>query len=153
MTMHEVGEFTIVNIHGKNEDYDYTSHLYHQGNKTGLILEGLYLEAQYRFDYKYILFLTEDCPYEEGLFIYLLDQSFSVLDRAIMAIQYAPGILGNLKIENDHEISFSLFSPDEKWTLTTLPTPKRVLTHGLKVPVKRPFSLFGKRYFDLRCED
>lgn len=72
--MHAIGEFTIKIIHGKDPDYDNTSNLYYQGRDTGIILEGLYLEAQYNFgNDKYILFLTEDCPFEEGLFIYLID--------------------------------------------------------------------------------
>ncbi len=151
--MHPIDEFTIKNIHGKDPDYDNTSNLYYQGRGTGVILEGLYLAAQYKFNNKYILFLTEDCPFEEGLFIYLVDQALNILDRAEISIQFAPGILADLKIENDHEISFSFFSNDEKWTLTILPTPKRVFTFGLKVPVRRLFSFYRKRYFELRCEE
>ena len=116
------------------------------------ILLGISLEAQFKFNNKYLLFLTEDYHFEEYLSIYLLDQSFNVLDRAGMFIQFTPGMLGNLKIEHGHEISFTFFSNDEKWTLTILPTPKRVLTFGLKVPVRRPFSFFGKRHFELCCE-
>jgi hypothetical protein len=151
--MNVIDEFTIRNIHGKNEDYDNTSNLYYRGSDTGKILEGLYLAAQYKYNDKYVLFLTEDCPFEEGLFIYLLDHALTVLDRAIISIQFTPGILGDLKIENDHEISFTFFSNDEKWTLSILQAPKRVLTHGFKVPVRRPFSLFGKRYFELSFEE
>ena len=76
--MHIIDEFTIMNIHSKNEDYDNTSYLYYRGIDIGVILEGLYLAAQYKFNNKFILFLTEDCPFEEGLFIYLLDQTFNV---------------------------------------------------------------------------
>lgn len=151
--MQVIDEFTIKNIHGENEDYDYTSTLYYQGRDTGLILSGLYLHAQFKSDNKYILFLTEDCPFEEGLYIYFIGPSFKILDRAEIGMPYIPAILGHLKIENDHEISFTFFSNDEKWTLSILPAPKRVLTHGLKVPVKRPFSLFGKRYFELKFEE
>lgn len=151
--MHVIDEFTINKIHRKREEVEIESYLNHQGRNTGVILLGVSLEAQFKFKDKYILFLTEDCPFEECLFIYLLDQTFNVLDRAEISIQFTPGILGDLKIENNHEISFTFFSNDEKWTLSILPAPKRVLTHGLKVPVKRPFSLFGKRYFDLRFEE
>lgn len=151
--MNIIDEFTINKIHRRREEVEIESCLNHQGRNTGVILLGVSLEAQFKFKDKYILFLTEDCPFEECLFIYLLDQDFNVLDRAEISIQFMPGILGDLKIENDHEISFTFFSNDEKWTLSILPAPKRVLTHGLKVPVKRPFSLFGKRYFELRWEE
>jgi hypothetical protein len=150
--MHVIDEFSIKKICKARQEVEIKSRLYHQGRETDFILLGISLEAQFKFNNKYLLFLTEDCPFEEYLSIYLLDQSFNVLDRAGMFIQFTPGMLGNLKIENDHEISFTFFSNDEKWTLTILPTPKRVLTFGLKVPVRRPFSFFGKRYFELRCE-
>ena len=150
--MQSINDFTIENIHGKNKDYDYTSTLYYQGRDTGLTLAGLYLHAQFKSDNKYILFLTEKCSFEEGLYIYFIEPYFKILDRAEIGMPYIPAILDNLKIENDHEISFTFYSNDEKWTLTILPTPKRVLTFGLKVPVRRPFSFFGKRHFELCCE-
>ncbi len=148
-----INDFTINKIHRKREDAEIESCLYHRGRNTGVILLGVSLEAQFKFKDKFILFLTEDCPFEECLFIYLLDQDFTLLDRAGIFIQFTPGILGDLKIENDHEISFTFFSNDEKWTMNILPETKRVLTHGFKVPVRRPFSLFGKRYFELRWEE
>ena len=108
--MNIIDEFTINKIHRRREEVEIESCLNHQGRNTGVILLGVSLEAQFHFKDKYILFLTEDCPFEECLFIYLLDQDLNVLDRAEIFIQFTPGILGDLKIENDHEISFTFFS-------------------------------------------
>ncbi len=153
MIMRRIDEFTLEKIDSESKDLEASSRLYHQGRETGRVLQGLELSAQFQGNDYYLLFLTEDCPFEEGLFIYHLDSGFKVLDRAEISNPLTPGILEDLHIENEREISFTFFSKDEKWVLSVLPQPKRVLTAGLAAPVKRPLKLGGKRYFELRFEE
>jgi hypothetical protein len=149
-TMHVIEDFSIQKFRQiKHPEENYSSRLFHKGFDTGVVLKGLILEAQFVCGHHYLMLLTHDCPFEETLSVYLLDQSFNVLDRAEIFSMFTMGILGDLKIENDREVSFTFFSSEEKFVLTVLPAPQRVLTHGLKVPIRRPFSIFSERYFDL----
>ncbi len=148
--MYVIEEFSIQKFRQiKHPEENWSSRLFHKGFDTGVVLKGLILEAQFVCGHHYLLFLTHDCPFEETLSIYLLDQSFNVLDRAEIFSMFTMGIFGDLKIENEREVSFTLFSSEEKFALTVLQAPQRVLTHGLKVPIRRPFSIFAKRYFGL----
>jgi hypothetical protein len=156
--MHVIEEFSIQRFKQiKRPEEEYSSILYHRGCDTSVVLKGMILKAQLKCGNRYLLLLETDSPFAEGLFIYLLDQSFYVLDRAEISseigITYGGETLFNLRIENDMGISFSFFSDEEKWILTVLPKPRRVLTLGLQMLAVRPVSFFGKRHFELCRKD
>lgn len=112
-------------------------------------VEGEWLEAALLFDERYILlFLTDDCPFEETLSIYLMDtQQNCIVDKAKIFQIYTPGIFTDLIIHSENKISFK-FMAEGGWTLELFKTPTKSIRHLLRSSVvKRPFSL--SRYFNV----
>jgi hypothetical protein len=79
-----------------------------QGRDAGPPIAGATLERAFRLDDgRYLLFLTDDVPYEEALRVYLLDHDGAVLDGIILGSAYVTGSLQDVTIENDATIAFS----------------------------------------------
>ena len=64
----EIHDFAVKKIEGDDHPQ---SDLLWRGTSIGLHVDGIALEKQWQTDVGYLLFLTEDSPYEEGLHIYL----------------------------------------------------------------------------------
>ena len=95
-------------------------HLLHEGRETGLRLQAARLEAQFHVPPGlFLLFLTDDSPYEEQLQILLLDPHFQVLDGLTLGQPYTPGILANLESQDALRLRFDFFAD----------TPLRVSVH------------------------
>lgn len=94
-----------------------------RGNEVGLTLNGCFLNAQYQIGPQFLLLTTAGTPYEESLFIYLLDSGFKSLDQLELGQPYTPGGLRNLRIAGDQELEFSFFGED-LWRLKVLERPR-----------------------------
>ena len=139
--MTEISEYSLEPVPAETP----MSHLLRQGRPTGVRLAGSVLEKQFRAPQGDLLFLTEDCPYEEGLHIYLLGGESAVLDAVELGAAYAPGILSILAAGPGERVCFSFFGGDE-WSLELLPRPEFGLgLKGLPV-VRRKRMLPGKRW-------
>ena len=56
--------------------------------------DGVLLEAQFENEQgEALLWMTDDCPYEEGLHVYLMGPTGAVLDSLEAGAPYSPGIL------------------------------------------------------------
>lgn len=124
--------------------------LKHHISKQQVTLEGAYLEAQYRYGINYLIFTSNDCPFEERLSIYYLDESLKTLDALELGAIYTPGILDDLTIIYPNKLSFSFFDREEQWHLTIAEQGSfKPLFHTSSVRRKRPF--YTKRWLDLKC--
>ena len=103
-----------VEAHGKDAD---RSRLLVDGVETGRILEGLVLEAVRRTDFGTLVLVTEDCPYEEILHAYLLDDAWRVLDRVSLGAAYSSGWLHDLEDLDANTFRFRFFGDADEWTL------------------------------------
>ena len=112
------------------------SQLLWRGEPTTVRVDGVTLEQQLQLGDRYLLFLTEDSPYEEGLHIYLLDRDRRVLDGLELAAAYASGILRDVQPDGDGAVSFSFFG-DDRWRLEVNDTPLGLLAARVAAPVKR----------------
>ncbi|MCS6884939.1 MAG: hypothetical protein RMM17_00645 [Acidobacteriota bacterium] len=99
-----------------------SSEIIYRGQPTGLILEGLILEQQFACKNGYLLLLTDDCPFEEGLHIHLLNFELQHLDTINMGKAYLPGMLQNVTSSNE-TLNFSFFG-DDSWQLRVLQQPR-----------------------------
>ncbi|QIQ22166.1 hypothetical protein [Zophobihabitans entericus] len=123
------------------------------GRDSMIRVAGELLHAALSFDERYILlFITDNCQFEETLFIYLLDtQQNKIVDEADIYRMYSPGYFENLNIISDNTVSFE-FMVEGVWTLTLYKTPKTAILHLSTVlpfqSVKRPFAL--SRYFNIK---
>lgn len=83
---------------------------------TDTVLEGHTLEAQYRCALGFLLFTSDDNPYEEVLHIRLLDYHFQVIDAVDLRQMYHPAMLHNLQVTGHNSLTFSFFG-DDCWYL------------------------------------
>ena len=133
---------------GQKEDGP-ASELLVNDQSTGVVLPGVTLEAQYRFGDRYLLFTTENVPYEEALHILLLDQGFRRLDHIELSHPFAEGTLSDVRAR-DAQVQFSFFGGDF-WELSVAPRPRHLARSECPVGVKgRLRRLLTPRFLVLR---
>lgn len=85
--------------------------LLHEGRDTGFRIEAAVLEAPFQVQPGlYLLFFSDDNPYEEQLQVVLLDGHFRLLDGLALGQPYTPGVLSGVQPEGEHRIAFTFFS-------------------------------------------
>ncbi|WNG58735.1 hypothetical protein F0U59_31375 [Archangium gephyra] len=125
--------------------------LLHEGRETGIELDAAMLNAQFRVPpERYLLFFTDDCPYEEELQIILLDKDLRLLDGVKLGGMYTPGILSDIRQEGENQLSFSFFS-DLRTTLQLHPEGLTQLIRRLP-PLVKPLRhrFLSKHYLSVR---
>ena len=143
--MKEIDEFSLRRIESDRPRSD----LLWRGAPVGLRVDGVALERQWQVHPGYLLFLTEDSPFEEGLHIYLLDDRKHVTDSLELTASYAPGLLQQVNTEGDTAVSFSFFGND-RWRLEILAIPRRHPYLPLFSTVKRKSGFLAKGELELR---
>lgn len=116
--------------------------------ETGIAIDGVVLEKQFSVEEKYLLFLTEGCPYEEGLHIYLLNHEFQIIDGIELSGAYATGILKDLFVEDDTIVTFTFFGTD-RWRLELVTIPFRRLNIAMLSPIKYKSGLYSRGWLKL----
>jgi hypothetical protein len=119
------------------------------GEPIALDVDGILLERQYCVELGYLLFLTDDCPYEEGLHIYLLNAERLLLDALELGAPYTPAILDNVIAETETALTFSFFGNDQ-WRLDMRRVPRFSLHYAMFSPLKYKRRFLAKRWLDLR---
>jgi hypothetical protein len=85
--------------------------LLHEGRETGLRIHAARLEAQFHVQPNlFLLFFTDDSPYEEELQILLLDTHFQLLDGLELGQPYTPGMLSGLDAQGEQRLLFDFFA-------------------------------------------
>ena len=92
------------------------------GSPSGTVVPGAVLEAAVRADGCWLLFMTDDTPFEEMLSIHLLDRHGRLLDSALLGGPYSTGSFGALELAPPATIRFR-FIGDTVWTVEILPRP------------------------------
>jgi hypothetical protein len=118
------------------------------GQKTDAIVDGLVLDAQYQFWLGFILFTTDDVPYEEMLHITLISEQFRVIDRIDLGCAYHSAILSNILIRNQASIEFSFFGL-ERWLLTIDKYASFQLNWRHLTCIRYPCGRWRRHYFKL----
>lgn len=112
---------------------------------TGLRLRGIVLEAAVQCDAGFLLFLTDDVPYEDTLSIHLIAPTFALLDSARIGAAYATGSFRELRLQQPDTVEFR-FVGDTRWSVRLLEVRSlRVPFMGDPVGVHRPFG-FARRF-------
>jgi len=89
-----------------------TSRLVRDGTVLGFTLEGLLLEAQFELeDGSCLLWLTQDCPFEERLSVYLVGREGELVDSVSAGAPYTPGIL-SIRTVGRTWVEFLFFGDD-----------------------------------------
>ena len=106
-----------------DDDGDARSVLLKDGVRTGLVLPGRCLEAQFHGLDGDLLFLTHDIPYEEQLEIVLIADSGAILDRASVSGAYTTGHFRDATVTGGNSVAFAFFD-GPPWRLTTSDTDR-----------------------------
>jgi hypothetical protein len=117
------------------------------GSTTDSILQGAILEAAIKYQEFYLVFTTNDCPYEDTLNIHYLDQDLSILDQATLSWPYGTGSFTLLNSIQPNRIRFHFFEP-KVWEIS-LYTKKQFFIPYFSEPrgVWRKFKF--NRYFKI----
>jgi hypothetical protein len=147
MTISKTTAFKVKAVHDSPNETPFIDFIFTPSGKQ-LTLSGVYLEAQFAVGNDFILFITDDCPFEERLSIYYLDPAAELLDSLQLCVWYTPGILTNLRIKQPNQLHFSFFDASENWVLSVLSKPEiQFWANSHPITRKRPFM--HKAYFNL----
>lgn len=118
------------------------------GTPFGGPLDGALIEDQYQVDTnRFLLFITDDVPYEETLRVYLIADDAEVLDALEFGGYLANGSLEGLSVVDQRTVEFS-FIHKKRCRLTVQPDSSWKKPLSLTPGVSRPGGL-KKRYLDL----
>lgn len=108
--MRSIDLFTLADSHRKKDKKMLVSK---QGTPLSVDVDGLMIEAQFELeDGRFLVWLTEDCPYDEMLYIYLIDPGGAILDSVEAGAILGLGPAGILHILETGEnwVEFDFFS-------------------------------------------
>lgn len=117
----------------------------HSPSKKKITTMGAVLERQFIYEDNFLLFITEDIPFEESLHILLLNSELIVLDSIELSAPYSSGILKNISIQSPNIIQFTFFDNETYWVITLLEKPQ-VQLWGNKYPIKRKSPFLHKSW-------
>jgi len=119
------------------------------GTTTAKLIEGAVLEAAFHCEHGYLLFVTDDIPFEDTLTIYLLNPQFKLLDSVNIGTAYSTGNF-HLTVEpSAREVQFS-FIGGFNWQLKLLAAAECCLPlFNEPAGVRRKPNF--KRWFKLSC--
>src|SRR5262245_18137679 len=107
-TMTPIDTCSLSPIESRGEHEPYRARLLLEGHPTSLVLDGHHLESQLRTRAGHaLLFVTDDCPYEEQLHIFLLSDALEVLDSLTLGRMYQPGVLRDLSLTDRDQLGFA----------------------------------------------
>ena len=125
---------------------DTESRLRFNKRKCDINISGVTLEKQYRLDNGFFLiFTTDDCPYEECLHITLLNENHQLVYYLDLGLAYNSAIFDNAKVISNDMLEFDFYS-NMKYRLF-------INTNGARFNLQKPLpevsyyqSIFSKRY-------
>ena len=85
-------------------------------------VKGAILEVAIAWNDAYLIFVTDDIPYEETLSIYLLDSGLNCLDSATLGGMYTTGFF-TLQEPTEPDVVRFRFINDTDWSVELLPEP------------------------------
>src|SRR5687767_8530807 len=89
------------------------SELWSSGTRASELVPGVHLEAQYAVGNaaEYLLFSSYDLPYEESLYILLVDERGELVEQAQLGAPYTPGLLKELRVVSPDCLHFDFQGP------------------------------------------
>jgi hypothetical protein len=122
MPIRVADQITLKVVAEGSDDSSPTSEVVLDGIPTGTHVRGATLEAAVEWNSYYLLFTTDDVPYEEMLRIALLDQDLGLLDTALIGSPYSTGSFSSLELIEPDTVTFR-FIGGSPWEVQLLPAP------------------------------
>ena len=141
-------EFSLKRVSDGTETESPKSQLVIDGKEVDSFVVGAVLEACVKHGNFYLIFTTNDCPYEESLNIYFLNLSYDILDKAVLVWPYKTGLFEILDITQSNLVDFKFFE-EKSWQVEIF-SHKRTLIPYISEPrgVWRKLKL--KHHFKIR---
>lgn len=141
-------ELTIKLTREVNEAKEPISEVIVHGASTGKFVFGAVLEVAIRWKNRYLLFVTDDVPFEEMLRILLLNDQLDIIDSARIGWIYATGSFSFLEMNEPNIVLFE-FIGGTTWSVELLSR------HRFRIPfISEPFCVWRRfgfsRYFIVR---
>ncbi|WCM95005.1 hypothetical protein M5C99_09955 [Acidovorax sp. NCPPB 2350] len=114
-------------------------------------MDGAVLEAQFEAEDGYLVFTTEDTPYEEALHIHWLARDGRVLDAVELSAPYTPALFKDAVRVAPRTARFSFFDDGRTWSVEVAPTP-RMRLGGLPRPARRRMAWWRSAWLALRAQ-
>lgn len=90
------------------------SEVYIRGERTGIIVPAQTLEAAILLnDGRYLLFMTDNIPYDEALEVFLIKIGDGIQEQVTLSTSYGTGTFRGMKLHETY-VEFCYFS-DETW--------------------------------------
>jgi len=115
-----IKDISVKRVIEADEDKTPRSELFVGGQAKGKFVSGAVLEAAVQYDSFYLIFMTDDVPFEEMLSIHLLDVQLNVLDSAVIGGPYSTGSFSSLELIEPSTLRFR-FIGDTTWSVELLP--------------------------------
>ena len=141
--MKEISSFTIKKLSSAG------SELIYEQKKCACSISGVSLDKQFKLDNNYFLiFTTDDSPYEETLYITLLDDQFQFLDCVDLGMAYQPGILEKVEVTSNYSLEFEFYT-DITHRINIDPVGTRFNFTKPLLDVSYHWPVFRKRYIKI----
>lgn len=119
-----------------------------QGQRIARI-RGIVLEKAFCIDSgRFLVVTTDDCPYEEGFHVSLIDEDGSLLETTHRVIPYTPGIVTAVYAENSDTIKIALHD-GETIRITLIPEGTRNPARYIQKGFRSSNGIFGKHYLQV----
>ena len=90
-----------------------------RGTPTGRTVSGAVLEAAVAADQNYVVFMTDNTPFEDVLTIEYLNKNLGLIDRLRIGWVYSTGAFSDLRLQEPNRLCFG-FMGDTVWVLELL---------------------------------
>ncbi len=123
-----IAEELTIRLHNEGDDQtEPSSEVLITGKSTEKYVPGATLEAAVSWGDYFLLFMTDDVPYEEMLGVLLLDDKLDIVDSATIGVPYSTGSFSSLHLSPPDRVSFH-FIGDFTWEIELLTKP------GFRIP-------------------
>ncbi len=137
-----------ISLFEANKLEDSKSQLLFEGREI-IVANGEIIEAQFKTDSgQYLLIISDNCPYEDGINFYLFSDDLKILDQLSICQSYTSVQFENVQIIDDSTIEFSFVS-EKKNRVKITPKGKRSLIPDIRPYIHRDFKPFAKRYLEV----
>ena len=121
-------EFSITLISESTDTESPKSQIWKNGKAINVFVDGQVCEACINYRDFYLVFTTNDSPFEESLNIYFLDRNFTPLDHAVLVWPYGTGSFNLMNLTEPNFIEFKFFG-NATWRLELYPKKKLIIPY------------------------
>jgi hypothetical protein len=137
--LHLVTKLTTRRLAAAGRSGEPRSELLLRGQPTHRVVDGAVLEAAVGWGDDYVVFTTDDIPYEESLHISLLDRALHLQDTATISAPYGTGAFAALALVPPSTVRFR-FLGEQSWQLDVFDRPRLCWPAAGSHGVRRRFT-------------